>query len=88
MRITGWIRALALALTLLAVYSTVESVLCASDADACCEESVSCCPCVHTGLVVEVPKAQPFFAISFSESRKSVALPTRETEPLFRPPIV
>jgi hypothetical protein len=87
MRIKGWIRVLVLALVAFAAFSAVESVICADDA-GCCEESVSCCPCVHIGVVAELPKAQPSFIVSFSDSPKSVALPTRGIEPLFRPPIV
>jgi hypothetical protein len=88
MRIKGWIKVLALVLAVFAAFSALESVVCAEDADTCCEESVSCCPCVHTGVAFEAPVLQPFFEVSFSESQVSVAMPTRGTEPLFRPPIV
>jgi hypothetical protein len=87
MRTQGWFKVLAFILVAFAAFAAVESVVCADDA-GCCEETTSCCPCVHTGVVFEAPAVQPFFEVSSSEPLKSVVMPTRGTQPLFRPPIV
>ena len=85
MKLTGWKRVLALVLVVLASFAAVESATCADDFGACCE--VDCCGCVHAGVTVEAPSAQPYLSVSAPSYRVFQAAPSWAADPLFHPPI-
>lgn len=86
MRSKGWIRVIALVMVALAAFAAVESVTCAEDFGACCEES-TCCGCVHVGLTTESLSAEPFIQSSIPGFQVFEVVPSWKSEPLFRPPI-